>query len=94
MNQRSDPSPASLRRGRRELVRKALKGYDLDHKVDLQFGGKDRVDDLQRLDQSVNRGVGAQLRWKVGSLEARKFARQSAVKDAPPATPVTEFHSN
>ncbi|MFC4806592.1 HNH endonuclease [Falsarthrobacter nasiphocae] len=90
LNKRSDLSEASLRRERRELVRETLKGYDLDHKVDLQLGGKDSLDNIQWLDMSVNRSVGSQLRWKVGNPESGKFARLSDNGEKP-GTPIREF---
>ncbi|MDR6892217.1 hypothetical protein [Falsarthrobacter nasiphocae] len=90
LEKRSDLSEESLRRERRELVRKTLKGYDLDHKIDLQLGGLDEIPNLQWLDQSVNRSVGAQLRWKVGNPEAGKFARLSDNGEKS-GTPVREF---
>ncbi len=64
-------------------VRAAMRGYDLDHVRDLQFGGKDASDNLQWVESSANRSVGAQAkahqikyeytvskangRWKPGS---------------------------
>ena len=44
------------------VMREELSGFDLDHKVDLQVGGKDTGKNMQWLEKSVNRSVGAQLR--------------------------------
>ncbi|MDO4239241.1 MAG: HNH endonuclease signature motif containing protein [Micrococcus sp.] len=41
-------------------VRRAMRDYDLDHVRDLQFGGTDTADNLQWLERSANRAVGAQ----------------------------------
>lgn len=38
-----------------------LAKYDLDHKTDLQLGGVDHKVNMQWLDRSVNRSVGAQI---------------------------------
>lgn len=43
-------------------VRKAMKQFDLDHKRDLQLGGKDEAENLQWLDKSANRSAGSQVR--------------------------------
>ncbi|MCB4208543.1 HNH endonuclease signature motif containing protein [Arthrobacter sp. UM1] len=94
LDKRSDLSEASLRRERRELVRTALKGYDLDHKIDLQLGGADATHNLQWLEQSVNRSVGSQLRWKIGDPGTGKFVRQTVESGAAPGTPIEGFRSN
>ena len=94
LDKRSDLSEASLRRERRELVRTALKGYDLDHKIDLQLGGLDETHNLQWLEQSVNRSVGSQMRWKVGDPGSGKFARQTTGPQPAPGTPIEGFRSN
>jgi hypothetical protein len=36
-------------------------GYDIDHVQDLQLGGKDVLENLNPLDQSVNRSLGSQI---------------------------------
>jgi len=36
-------------------------GKDVDHILDLQLGGKNEIDNLQLLDKSVNRSLGAQI---------------------------------
>ncbi|WP_180537305.1 HNH endonuclease signature motif containing protein [Micrococcus luteus] len=54
---------AELPKYRQErAIRDALEKYDLDHKRDLQLGGKDAASNLQWLDQSANRSVGAQVK--------------------------------
>jgi uncharacterized protein YheU (UPF0270 family) len=35
-------------------------GEDADHSLDLQFGGTDTGDNIQSLDQTVNRSIGSQ----------------------------------
>ena len=53
-------------------VRAAMRGYDLDHVRDLQFGGKDALNNLQWLERSANRSVGAQAkahRMKYGYVQ-------------------------
>lgn len=37
------------------------KGYDVDHLIDLQFGGVDDILNMNPLDASVNRSLGAQI---------------------------------
>ncbi|WP_080402663.1 hemagglutinin repeat-containing protein [Burkholderia ubonensis] len=49
-------------------------GNDVDHTIDLQLGGKDVVQNMAPLDQSVNRSLGAQI--------------QHQTKGLPPGTPV------
>lgn len=36
-------------------------GYDVDHTIDLQLGGVDDVSNMNPLDMSVNRSLGAQI---------------------------------
>lgn len=67
-----------------QILRKNLADYDLDHKVDLQVGGKDLPQNLQFLNRAVNRSVGAQLRnqkakgqFVVGDPESSKTTKIS-----------------
>jgi hypothetical protein len=41
--------------------RETVPGTDIDHKVDLQLGGADHIDNMWPLDSSVNRSLGAQI---------------------------------
>ena len=41
------------------------KGYDIDHTIDLQLGGKDDIRNMNPLDKSVNRSLGVQIRNKI-----------------------------
>lgn len=53
-------------------MRAAMRGYDRDHVRDLQFGGKDALNNLQWLERSENRSVGAQAkvhRMKYGYVQ-------------------------
>jgi hypothetical protein len=43
---------------------------DVDHKVDLQLGGAEDVENLRTLDSSVNRSLGAQVRQQTKNLPA------------------------
>lgn len=43
-------------------------GSDIDHMVDLQLGGSDTLDNLWPLDSSVNRSLGAQIRYQIEVL--------------------------
>lgn len=52
-------------------------GYDVDHTIDLQLGGADEVSNMNPLDMSVNRSLGAQI--------------QNAIKDYEYGTPFGEF---
>jgi len=54
------------------------KGYDIDHKVDLQLGGKDDITNMWPLDSSVNRSLGKQVNNKI--------------KDLPDGTPIDKFN--
>ncbi len=36
-------------------------GFDIDHKIDLQLGGSDKLENLWPLDRSVNRSLGKQI---------------------------------
>ena len=38
------------------------KGSDVDHKLDLQLGGKDNTSNMWPLDSSVNRSLGKQIK--------------------------------
>ena len=40
-------------------------GVDVDHIVDLQLGGADDILNMQLLDSSVNRSLGAQIRHAI-----------------------------
>ena len=42
---------------------------DADHIVDLQLGGKDSIDNVQGLDKSVNRSLGAQIHHQTQDLK-------------------------
>ena len=46
------------------IYRDVLRTYDMDHKVDLQLGGADDVENLNWLRQDVNRSWGSQLAWR------------------------------
>ncbi|WP_047692609.1 hypothetical protein [Kocuria sp. ZOR0020] len=48
-----------------DFDRQSMSKYDLDHKTDLQLGGKDTPQNFQWLDKHVNRSVGSQLRWQM-----------------------------
>ncbi|WP_047692591.1 hypothetical protein [Kocuria sp. ZOR0020] len=54
----ADDFRAATERQRKAMLAK----YDLDHKTDLQLGGVDHQANMQWLDRSVNRSVGAQIR--------------------------------
>ncbi|GIJ28138.1 hypothetical protein Vqi01_33000 [Micromonospora qiuiae] len=41
--------------------RQTIPGADIDHKIDLQLGGADHIDNMWLLDSSVNRSLGAQI---------------------------------
>lgn len=58
-------------------IKKIPEGYDVDHVVDLQIGGRDDMMNTQLLDRSVNRSLGAQI--------------QHAIKDYEIGTPLGEF---
>lgn len=55
---------AALESQRTMILRDELSHYDLDHKVDLQLGGRDRFDNLNWLKKDVNRSFGSQLKWR------------------------------
>lgn len=67
----------------------ALEEYDLDHKTDLQLGGKDEVKNYQWLDKRVNRSVGAQLRWQ---MVRKKLNTSDPTRDtsAPPIHAISD----
>lgn len=44
-------------------------GYDVDHIVDLQLGGKDTLENMRPLDRSVNRSMGAQIQYLIKDLK-------------------------
>lgn len=43
-------------------------GYDVDYVIDLQLGGVDHVSNVRPLDASVNRSMGAQIRYLIKDL--------------------------
>ena len=43
-------------------------GYDVDHVIDLQLGSADHVSNMRPLDASVNRSMGAQIRYPIKDL--------------------------
>ena len=43
-------------------------GYDVDHVIDLQLGSADHVSNMRPLDASVNRSMGAQIRYPINDL--------------------------
>ena len=49
-------------------------GKDIDHKVELQFGGADSVTNMWELDSSVNRSFGSQLKASLNRLKGKKGA--------------------
>lgn len=49
---------------RQVILRDVLENYDLDHKVDLQLGGLDHLDNMNWLKKDVNRSFGSQLKWR------------------------------
>jgi uncharacterized protein RhaS with RHS repeats len=44
------------------------KGSDVDHRIDLQLGGKDATSNMAPLDSSVNRSFGAQVQQQIKNL--------------------------
>ena len=52
-------------------------GYDVDHVIDLQLGGADVIVNMEPLDRSVNRSLGAQI--------------QNAIKNYPDGTVFGRF---
>jgi hypothetical protein len=42
-----------------------LRKSDIDHKIDLQLGGENKLQNLRVLDQSVNRSVGSQIQKQI-----------------------------
>jgi hypothetical protein len=48
---------------------KTGKRSDIDHKQDLQLGGKDKVSNMWKLDKSVNRSVGRQIQNQIKDLK-------------------------
>ncbi len=62
---RSDHHIQGLMESQRQIImRDVLKDYDLDHKADLQLGGKDLLDNMNWLKKDVNRSFGSQLKWR------------------------------
>ena len=53
------------------------KGYDVDHMIDLQLGGKDLPSNMKPLDSSVNRSLGIQI--------------HQSIKDLPEGTTILKF---
>ena len=73
----------ALESQRNVILRDELSEYDLDHMVDLQLGGKDRLDNMNWLRKDVNRSFGSQLKWRSKIL---------GIKDAYAKTVGLEFH--
>ncbi|SJN19143.1 hypothetical protein FM125_02480 [Micrococcus lylae] len=63
----------SLQSQRDVILRDELSKYDLDHKVDLQLGGKDDLDNMNWLRKDVNRSFGSQLKWRSKILGVTDF---------------------
>ncbi|MDO4239237.1 hypothetical protein [Micrococcus sp.] len=61
----TEESKALIRESEMPVIyRDVLRKYDMDHKVDLQLGGLDAVENLNWLRQDVNRSWGSQLAWR------------------------------
>lgn len=43
-------------------------GYDVDHQIELQLGGRDDISNMKPLDKSVNRSFGTQIEWQLREL--------------------------
>lgn len=56
-------------------------GRDVDHKLDLQLGGRKDMDNLWSLDSSVNRSLGAQIHHKIKVLPAGTIMDNFLIKD-------------
>ncbi len=56
-------------------------GHDVDHTIDLQLGGKDVVQNMAPLDQSVNRSLGAQIQQKTKGLPPGTPINNVTIKD-------------
>ncbi len=52
---------ASVRYKKANNIDDIGKNIDIDHSVELQLGGVDKLDNLNPLDSSVNRSIGAQI---------------------------------
>lgn len=46
-------------------AKEILRGYDFDHKTELQLDGKDSLENGQWLESRVNRSSGSQIRWQL-----------------------------
>ena len=68
----------SLQSQRDVIVRDELSTYDLDHKVDLQLGGKDDLDNMNWLRKDVNRSFGSQLKWRSKILGVANEEKETA----------------
>jgi len=44
-------------------------GMDVDHIIDLQLGGLDKISNMRPLDRSVNRSLGSQIMWRLKGVE-------------------------
>lgn len=73
------------------ILRRELKQYDLDHTRDLQVGGTDDYrENMQWLDHSVNRSVGAQLRNQ-GRRQINPFVKSANFDEPGEGTQITDF---
>ena len=73
------------------IIREELRKYDLDHTRDLQVGGLDDAEsNMQWLERSVNRSVGAQLRNQ-GRRVVNPFVKSGSFRGPGTGTQVTEF---
>jgi filamentous hemagglutinin len=64
--QRAGTSAASRYRSAGGVV---SRGADVDHTIDLQLGGADDILNMNPLDYSVNRSLGAQIANQIRGLE-------------------------
>ena len=58
-----------------------LPGQDVDHVVDLQLGGADNILNMNPLNMSVNRSLGAQIQARIKNLPAGTRVNQVSITD-------------
>ncbi|WP_167881626.1 polymorphic toxin type 15 domain-containing protein [Leptospira wolffii] len=64
-SQRGSTSAADMWR---KAGNETVKGKNVDHIVDLQLGGPDAVQNMQLLDESVNKSLGSQIMHRIKNL--------------------------
>jgi hypothetical protein len=77
----SDRSGTAAATNRYKRSEDVPRGTDVDHMQDLQLGGSKEMDNLWKLDSSVNRSLGAQIQQQIKNLPIGTLINKITIKD-------------